>query len=44
MTGEETEETTENVIDVAKFALQKNTSGKYDDYIRVNVVVDFMEK
>ena len=35
--------TTENVIDVAKFALQKNTSGKYDDYIRVNVVVDFME-
>lgn len=37
-------ETTENVIDVAKFALQKNTSGKYDDYIRVNVVVDFMEK
>lgn len=38
------EVTTENVIDVAKFALQKNTSGKYDDYIRVNVVVDFMEK
>lgn len=36
--------TTENVIDVAKFALQKNTSGKYDDYIRVNVVVDFMKK
>lgn len=33
---------TVNVIDVAKFALQKNAAGTYDDFIRVNVDIDFM--
>lgn len=38
------EPTTVSAIDVAKFALQKNAAGTYDDFIRVNVDIDFMNK